>query len=117
MGKRILSYVFSTILAAAIIAGIFLLTKRDTPHHEEIDGIVNKWDYVLNKNNRSKDYVLISTNGGEYKLILTPIAGEAQFYEVVQAGDRIYSRADGDTLFLYHQDKKLKYFAKPFSEQ
>ncbi|MBS1501144.1 MAG: hypothetical protein JST32_03730, partial [Bacteroidetes bacterium] len=44
-------------------------------------------------------------------------AGEAQFYEVVQAGDRIYARADGDTLFLYHQDKKLKYFAKPYSEE
>ncbi|MBS1524207.1 MAG: hypothetical protein JST19_01075 [Bacteroidetes bacterium] len=113
MGKRILSFVLSTILAAAIIAGIVMITKSDTPHHDEIDGIISKLDYVMNKRDRSKDYAVISTNEGEYKLILVPVAGQAQFYQVAKAGDRIYSRADADTLYLYHQDAKLRYLAKP----
>jgi hypothetical protein len=115
MVKKVLSFLGSLILAAAIITAIILITKRDKHPHSEIMATISNVTYVMNKQDRTKDYSLITTDAGEYKLILLPPANGKRFFEVAQPGDRIYQRANEDTLVLYHGSTRFTYFAKEYS--
>lgn len=113
--KKALSYIVSLALAIMILVFALRKTGHEDLRNPMISGTIDKLSYFMDKHNSAKDYMLITIDGEEYKMLLTPARpGGLQFYNMAKQGDTVYERADNDTLQLIHQGRRIPYVAKHY---
>ncbi|HVV54443.1 MAG TPA: hypothetical protein VHC47_03910 [Mucilaginibacter sp.] len=113
--KKVLSYLVSLGLAIAILVFVLRKTNHSELRNSMISGTIDKVSYIMDKHNRAKDYMLITIDGEEYKMLLTPAQpGELQFYNMAKQGDTVFEQADNDTLQLIHHGRRIPYVAKHY---
>lgn len=93
-------FLLCCIAAVIIVCVIARITKYKQFHDAEIQG---KLESVY----RYRDYVMISVNNEEFRIIPISLSTPANFDEVAKIGDTISKRAGSDRFDLIHEEDEV----------
>ncbi|OCX54588.1 hypothetical protein BEL04_10175 [Mucilaginibacter sp. PPCGB 2223] len=88
-----------------LFAGFLILSRRGKYsefHHDKIDGAI---DTIY----RYRDYIMLTVNKKEYRIIPQSINSTEWFDHVAHPGDTVHKAADRDTLTLSHLGAQYRY--------
>ncbi|NVM63164.1 hypothetical protein FHW88_001440 [Mucilaginibacter sp. SG538B] len=93
-------FLLCCITAVIIVCVVARVTKYNQFHDAEING---KLESVY----RNRDYVMISVNGEEFRIIPVSLSTTANFDEVAKVGDTISKMAGSDKFNLIHEEDEV----------
>lgn len=104
------------IIGVAIIVVVIIKLKDKDLHRGQINGRIDKYYCFVDKE-YNKLCTIITVNAIEYKMIVTPVAGnEFEFRDVARIGDKVFKSANNDTLMIVrsgYDDISFPYIVKP----